>query len=398
MKVLYYDCKVGISGDMHLGAMIDVGVCFEHLNNELKKLCIKDEFVLHVKKDTKNGISGTKVDVEILNNKKWRQSANSNNVRNYKDIEKIILESSLGENVKNRSLKMFQILRDTEARVHDMPTTKVHFHEVGAVDSIVDIVGAAICIEFLKPDIILSSKVELGGGFAKCEHGIIPVPAPATIEILKDTPTSLGLVDKESTTPTGAVILKANVDRFCTNIDLHVKKIGYGLGTLNFNVPNVLRVFVGEMCESSMQKEIIIETNIDDMNPEILSFVEEKLFKLGALDVYKCSISTKKNRLGVKLSVLCTKDNESVIIDTILKETTSIGIRKFEVDKIALKREVKTINTKFGYVNVKVSYFDNKIIKYKAEFEDCKSIAQKNGISIQEVYKEIDKVLNCTKN
>lgn len=274
MRILYYDCFSGISGDMNLGAMIDLGVDKDYLINELSKLNLEDEYKIEVRRDSRKGIEGTKVDV-ILNDNHGHhehihgddhQYSHDNNHehsqghdhhhhchehnhhihRNLKDIEDMINSSSLSDNVKKLSLNMFMKVAEAEAKVHGKPLYQVHFHEVGAVDSIVDIVGAAICLDYLKVDKIMASSVELGGGFVKCAHGLIPVPAPATVEILKGIPVKLGIVPFETTTPTGAAILAANVNEFTDIKEFTIEKIGYGVGGRDTEIPNVLRVYLAK--------------------------------------------------------------------------------------------------------------------------------------------------------
>ncbi|SHE52102.1 TIGR00299 family protein [Alkalibacter saccharofermentans DSM 14828] len=238
MKILYYDCFCGISGDMNLGAMVDLGVDAEYLKSELNKLSIKDEFEIKFDKEIKNGITGTKAYV-IMNKHDHAH-------RHLRHIDEIIDNSQLSEFVKAKSKDMFRVIAKAEGKVHGKSMEAVHFHEVGAIDSIVDIVGAAICFEALDVDRIYSSPVQLGGGFVNCAHGVIPVPAPATVEILKGVPVKTGLVDSETTTPTGAAILASNAETF-VNLDMKISKTGYGLGTKEFEIPNVLRVYLAEM-------------------------------------------------------------------------------------------------------------------------------------------------------
>ncbi len=266
MKILYYDCFAGISGDMNLGAMIDLGVDNEYLLNELAKLKLESEYEIKIEKRIKNGIHGTKVDV-ILKFKKEHShdhnhhhdnhhshehhhhepSHNHDHVhRNLGDIESIINNSELNKNVKRMSIDMFKEVAKAEAKVHGKDLYEVHFHEVGAIDSIVDIVGAAICIDYLKPDKIMASHIEVGGGFVKCAHGLMPVPAPATVEILKGIPIKAGRVNFEMTTPTGAAILASNVESFVDKMEFTIDKIGYGLGTRELEIPNVLRVYLAK--------------------------------------------------------------------------------------------------------------------------------------------------------
>ena len=239
---------------------------------------------------------------------------------------------------------------EAEAKVHGKSLYEVHFHEVGATDSIIDFVGAAVCLDYLKVDKIMASSVQLGGGFTKCAHGIIPIPAPATVEILLGIPIKAGIVPFETTTPTGAAILAANVEVFTDQIDFSVEKIGYGIGHRELEIPNVLRVYLGkeEIEEKGKRSEVggeeredqyILETNIDDMNPEIFGYIEEKLFEKGALDVYKTAISMKKSRPAIKLSILIKEKQERDILDVIFRETTALGLRKYKVEKIMLQRD-----------------------------------------------------------
>lgn len=400
MRVLYYDCFSGISGDMNLGALLDLGVEIEHLKKELSKLGLDEHFELEVGKRSKMGINGTYVHVtlhEVTHHHHgvWHTHPHSHHEhthehRTYKEIKAIITRSLLSEAIKERSLKMFWLLAVAEGKIHGKHPDEVGFHEVGAIDSIVDIVGAAICLEFLHVKKIVASKIELGGGFVNCAHGKFPVPAPATVEILRDVPVSLGRVNSEATTPTGATIIKANVDVFEEQPSLKIEKIGYGIGHKDFSIPNVLRVFLGEVEEKTARdEEVVLETNIDDMSPEILAYVQERLFAVGVKDVYTTAITTKKNRLGVKLSVLVSPQKEEDAKAVIFKETSSIGLRRYGVEKIALQREIRTIVTSYGAVDVKCTFLEGKPLKYKAEYEQCKALALKQGVPLRSVYESV---------
>lgn len=385
MKVLYYDCFCGISGDMNLGALIDLGIDQNYLINEIRKLNLDSQYEIKIEKALKNGIGGTQVEVILKHHEHHH--------RNINDIKNIINNSTLKDSIKTFSINIFMKVAEAEALVHNKPLDEVHFHEVGAIDSIIDIVGAAICLDYLKVDKILASSVQLGGGFVKCAHGIIPIPAPATIEILKNIPIKTGIVEFETTTPTGAAILAANVDEFIDKVNFSVEKIGYGIGHRDLEIPNVLRVYLGkEEVNEEVDEQYIIETNIDDMNPELYEFIEERLFACGALDVYKTSIVMKKGRMATKLTILTNLKSERSILEVIFKETTSIGLRKYKVDKIMLNREIVDIDTKYGKVRVKKSYYHDEFVKYKAEYEDCKKIAIQNNVTILEVYKEVNRV------
>ncbi|AQS09740.1 hypothetical protein CLOBY_18710 [Clostridium saccharobutylicum] len=279
---------------------------------------------------------------------------------------------------------------EAEAKVHGKTIYEVHFHEVGAIDSIVDMVGAAICLDYLKVDKIIASPVQVGGGFVKCAHGIMPVPAPATVEILKNIPMNTGIVQFETTTPTGAAILASNVKEFTSKIDFSIKKIAYGIGHRDLEIPNVLRVYLGESEKTEkLENQYILETNIDDMNPEIYGYIEEKLFEAGALDVFKTPIIMKKGRPAIKLSMLINEKIEQEVLKVIFEETTSIGVRKYMIEKIMLDREFSKVETEYGDITIKKSYHKGKLVKYKPEYEECKSIAKEKNISIDTVYKSV---------
>ena len=365
MKALYYECFSGISGDMNLGALLDLGVSLEYLLAELSKLGLDDSFCLHVKQDSKQGIFGTKVTIEDKTTHEHHHHVH----RNFANIKELIENSSLSPFVKEKSIQMFWTLALAEGKIHNKPPQEVHFHEVGAIDSIIDIIGAAICLEALHVKSVLASSVELGGGFVKCAHGTIPVPAPATLEVLSNVPVTLGRVQSETTTPTGAIILKCMVEKFCEKPNFSIQKVGYGIGQKDFEIPNILRVYLIDLPEETFKQEVVLETNLDDMSPEILAYVQEKLFDIGVKDVYTTAITTKKNRLGCKLSVLVSLDKEALATSLIFKETTSLGLRRYLVQKKALQREIKKVETPFGYINVKCAYYEGKMLKFKAEYE-----------------------------
>lgn len=384
MKILYYDCFSGISGDMNLGALVDLGVDPDYLTRELSKLSISEEFELKFSSGQKHAITGTKAHV-ILKEK-------DESHRHLSDIDKIIDESPLSDYVKKTSKKIFRIIAEAEGKIHGKPAESVHFHEVGAIDSIVDIIGAALCFDYLKPDLVMASSVELGGGLVKCAHGTMPVPAPATMEILRGIPVKTGLVDSETTTPTGAAILAFAVDEFKDKFSLSVSKIGYGLGTKDFDIPNILRVYLAEGPDQE-ESQLMIEANIDDMNPEFYSFVEDKLFEAGALDVFKVPIMMKKSRPGIKLSVLCKRKSEKEIQDIFFLHTTTLGVRKYPVEKSMLERKTLTIKTPWGEVAIKQGLKNGHILKQKPEYDQCAKIAQENKLPLEEVYREIRSIL-----
>lgn len=401
-KVLYYDCFAGISGDMNLGAMIDIGVDKNFLVKELNKLAVSG-YNLSVSKALKSGISGTRVSVILeKHNRKHSRSHqhhnhdHNNENRNLEDIVKIIKQSKLSDFVKKLSIQIFTRIANAEAKVHNKPVKEIHFHEVGAVDSIVDIVGAAICIDYLKPDIIMASSVELGGGFVECAHGILPVPAPATTEILKGIPVKSGAVIHETTTPTGAAILAAIVNEFRDQADFIIEKTGYGLGQKAFKIPNLLRVYLGETNaadDTDSNISLIIECNIDDMNPELYDYIFDSLFRVGANDVFITPIIMKKSRPAVTLSVLCSTEIEHKIEKILFEETSTLGIRKYKVLKTMLSRKVTAIDTPYGQVRIKSAFYGGKPLKTKPEYEDCLKIAKKHQMPISEVYNMVNELL-----
>ncbi len=386
MRILYYDCFAGISGDMNLGALLDLGVDPIYLVSELKKLNIKG-FHLEITKDLRRGISGTKATVVV-------EDPDNEKHRHLRHVEEIINNSTLSDKVKTTSLKIFSLIAFAEAKVHQIEVERVHFHEVGALDSIADIVGAAICLEYLKVDKVLSSPIQLGGGTVKCAHGIMPVPAPATALIVANIPVKTGLVQHEATTPTGAAILVATVDEFTSEINFPITKTAYGIGQRDVSeVPNVLRVYLSdtETAASGLKEEsaTIVECNIDDMNPERYEFIMEQLFEAGVADAWLTPIIMKKSRPANQLSVLCSPEKINKIKGIIFNHSTSIGLREYTVKKSVLSRVEKSVQTKFGPITVKQSILEGKIVRSKPEYEQCKSIAKQHNISIEEVEREV---------
>lgn len=382
MKILYYDCFSGISGDMNLGAMIDLGVSKTLLNRELNKLNLKG-WQMIVEQDQRHGIHGTKVTIKLTGHEHAH--------RHLHDIERIIDASLLDEATKDLSRKIFLKVADAEALVHDIPVEKVHFHEVGAMDSIIDIVGAAVCFNALKVDMVHISPVELGSGYVKCEHGILPVPAPATTEILRGIPVKAGGVNFEATTPTGAAIISALGTSFGPVVRFKIHKTGYGVGHKeNPDVPNLLRVFLGESEKNeSGHDAVLLECNIDDMNPEFFEYISEKLFEAKASDVYLTNIIMKKGRPGNILNIICEPGDEDRLKEIIFTESTSVGIRVFPFSKETLTRKFEVINSPFGSVRVKRSFYKGRQVSVKPEYDDCKKIASEKNLPIKEVYNKI---------
>jgi len=392
MKILYYDCFSGISGDMNLGAMIDLGIGKDFLQKELEKLNLQG-WKLEVIKDQRHGITGTKVKVV--------QTHHEHHHRHLSDIEKIVRNSSLDEPVKDLSIRIFMKIANAEAKVHNIPVEKVHFHEVGAIDSIIDVVGAAICFNELNVDEVHVSVVELGGGMVKCDHGKLPVPAPATAEIINDIPVSKGGVDFEATTPTGAAIIATLGNVFNKPVPLRITRTAYGVGHKDHaEVPNLLRVFMGETEDSAEtgHEAVLLECNIDDMNPEFYEHLSEKLFSSGASDVFLTNIIMKKGRPGIVLSVICETEKASGLKEIIFTESTSLGIRSILFKKDTLVRSFETIETTFGNVTFKRSFFKGKEVSFKPESDQCRKIANETGLSLKEVYSQLIAETNKFKN
>jgi hypothetical protein len=390
VKILYYDCFAGISGDMNLGAMIDLGVDPEFLRKELRKIEI-GSCEIRVNRDQRRGIFGTKVDV-ILPSGAGATEALGHGHRSFKDIVGLIEKSNFSDGVKSTSRNIFMKIAAAEAKIHGHSIDEVHFHEVGAIDSIVDVVGTAICFEVLKVDRIISSPVQVGGGFVQCAHGMLPVPAPATAEILTGIPIRSGLVPFETTTPTGAAILAATAGRFVDRVDFTPLKIGYGIGQRDTDVPNVLRVFLGEMDDEKQELDVelkeacLMECNIDDMNPELYEGIVERLFEKGALDVYLTPIIMKKSRPAVKISILCDAEHRKGVEEVLWLHTSTFGMRVNKIEKLILRRDVTTVKTKYGVLPVKNAYLRGKRIKWKLEYEDAKRLAMEKGVSIKAIY------------
>ena len=375
---------------MNLGALVDLGVPARHLEKELGLLNIEG-FRLEVEAGMRKGISGTKVTVVVDHPENEKH-------RHLSHIEALINNSKLSDRIKEKSLAIFNRVADAEARVHNISKEEVHFHEVGALDSIADIVGAAICQEYLDVDEIHASPVQLGGGFVQCAHGKMPVPAPATAEILESIPVRSGAVDYEATTPTGAAILAATVDCFSPEMEMTIAKTGYGIGQRDGEIPNVLRVYLAESQQQEhedvrVEKALMLECNIDDMNPEWFTHIQALLFDAGAADVFMTPIVMKKSRPAHMLSVLCDPDAADRLKEIILTETSTIGLREVQVSKSMLRRDIKVVHTRFGDVNVKRSYYRGKLVNEKPEFEQCRQLALEHKVTLEEVQKEVIKNL-----
>lgn len=386
MSILYYDCSAGISGDMHLAALFDLGVDYDELVLGLNGLGLNG-YGVQASRASRKGVTGTQVRVVI--------DPKQPEYRSLRQIEAIIGSSTLRETIQARAVAVFRRLAEAEARIHDTSPDRIHFHEIGALDAIVDIVGGCIALDRLNVDRILCSPVELGSGLAYCAHGVLPVPAPATLELLKGAPVKLGGVPFEATTPTGAALLATFVDEFVARPAFTVNRIGYGIGHHDGPIPNVLRICLGETSavESEEGELSVLECNIDDMNPERYDYVLERLFAAGAHDVWLTSVLMKKNRPGTLLSVLCAPVLVSALTELLLTETTTLGVRQQAVWRTALVRDTARIETRYGVVAIKTAYRHGRPLRSKPEYEDCKRLALEHGVPIHAIYTAVQAAL-----
>jgi pyridinium-3,5-bisthiocarboxylic acid mononucleotide nickel chelatase len=396
MKSLYFDCFSGVSGDMILGALVDSGVDLETIQSELGKLKLTG-YSLKAYKTKRGQISGTKVDVELAETK----NDSTHHGRHLSEIKKIIEESNLSEEVKKRSLNVFQKIGVAEAGIHNIPLEKVHFHEVGALDSIVDIVGSIAGIVSLNADKIYASAINTGEGMVKCDHGTMPVPAPATVKLLKDIPCYSSGVKKELATPTGVAILSEIVDEFGSLPPMKIQGSGFGAGGHEIeSTPNLLRLIVGEMEEvtGSVKNMIMVETNIDDMNPEFYDHISQRLFDAGAVDVFSSPILMKKNRPAQKLSILAPSTDFQKIKKIVFEESTTFGLRYYSVDRAILDRKNVVVETVYGSVNVKIGSLNGEVLQIAPEYEDCKALSKEKQVPLKQIYNEtLQKVQGYTK-
>ncbi len=411
MKVAYFDTFAGIAGDMVLGGFVSAGVEANELKEQLARLSLGN-FELRVGKVVRSGITATKVDVvvsgEVENvddlgskihrhaHKHDESSSQHGGGKSYLEIKYLIESSHLSDLVKSRSLAIFLKLAEAEAKIHDTTVEKIHFHEVGAVDSIVDIVGTAICLESAGIESVFTSPILLGSrGYVEAEHGVLPVPAPASIEILKAYPVVFNDIPFELTTPTGAAIVSALSKGLLDDKPIEIEKIGYGAGTRDLGrLPNLLRVVIGEL-KSELEEDhnVLVETNMDDINPQLIPFVIEKVLSLGATDAFVTPLIMKKGRPGFMLSVLTSESMLSKISSEIFSQTTTLGLRIQNIRRLKVHRELKIAKTSFGDVRVKESSLDGRK-RISVEFEECKRIAESTNIPLAEVMQRLNAELN----
>jgi uncharacterized protein (TIGR00299 family) protein len=379
MKLLYLDCFAGISGDMFLGALIDLGVSEDALRTALAKLKLPG-YTISTRRVVKQNISATKFDVHA--------ESHGHHHRGYSEIAGMIAGSGLSENVKRRATSVFRRIGEAEAKIHGVPLEKIHFHEIGAVDSILDIVGACAAVETLGVERIVALPPPMGSGFVETAHGKFPVPAPATLALLTGVPTGSSSEKSELVTPTGAALLVEFAAEFGSMPAMVVEKIGYGAGSRELvTTPNVLRAVLGSTTTAAESDSVaVIEANIDDMNPQWFGDVMERLLVNGALDVFLTPIQMKKNRPGTLLTVLCESGDADRFAELVLAHTTSFGVRIHEARRRKLAREIVRVPTQFGEIDVKVGRLNGKTVTRSPEYESCKRAAALAGVPVREVY------------
>ena len=422
-RLLYFDCFSGIAGDMVIGALVDAGLPFDGLKAALGSLAVSG-YQVHAKRVMRAGVSATKFVVE---EDAGNGQAGSHPHRHLSGIFRLIDQSALSPTGRDRAKALFQRLAEAEAAIHDMPVEKVHLHEVGALDSIIDIVGAVHALEWFGADRVVSSALNVGGGTVKSAHGTIPVPAPATVRLLGDAPIYSGEVQKELVTPTGALIVSSYASSFGPVPAMHVEQVGYGAGDNDFpSTPNVLRVLIGRESVASGLSEsvasglsqsvasgfsesvasgfsesvasgfsrtdaapaarvVVIECEIDDMNPQIFGVVMERLYAAGALEVFYVPVQMKKNRPGTLLTVVAPPALRPAMSEIIFRETTTIGLRYSEVERDCLVREQVPVDTPVGTVRMKLAWRDGRLVNAVPEFDDCAKLAAASNLPVKEV-------------
>jgi len=396
-RVLYFDCFSGISGDMAIGALLDAGLPLAELQRALGSLALGDAHV-HAKKVLRAGVSATKFSVHEHRHDNAdhdhdqqhdhpHSHAGSHPHRHLSAIFKLIDSSALSPSGRERAKAMFQRLGEAEAVIHQMPVEKVHLHEVGALDSIIDIVGIVFAMEWAGADQVVCSPLNVGGGMVQSAHGLFPVPAPATLKILGDAPLYSGTVQKELVTPTGALIATTYAASFGSIPAMSIERIGYGAGDRDDPLtPNVLRVLIGTAAQRSARERVtVIECEIDDMNPQIFGVAMDRLYAAGALEVFYVPVQMKKNRPGTLLTVIAPPEKRSELADVIFRETTTIGLRHCEVDREVLAREIVEVTTPIGTVKFKIAHRGGRVINATPEFDDCARLAAANNLSVKDV-------------
>ena len=379
--IAYFDCFSGISGDMVLGALVDAGADLRAIEVELRKLGLEG-WKISAEKVKRGAIFATQVKVE------------TNEGHHHRGLSVIlgrIEKAELAPRAAERARKIFTRLAEAEARVHNVPVEEIHFHEVGAVDSIVDIVGAAIGFELLGIDEFACSALDVGAGQVKTAHGLLPVPAPATAELLRGAPVYTSGIARELVTPTGAAIATTLATRYAEIPEMTLRAVGYGAGSADFvEKANVLRILIGDGAASEAGEHwdapvSVIETNLDDMSPQIYGYLVDRVLAAGALDVFSTPVQMKKNRPGTLVTILCEQAHVARMIDLVFRETTTIGVRTHDVRRKVLDRELVPVETAFGEVRVKISRMNGSVLNATPEYEDCQRIAAEKGIPLRQV-------------
>jgi len=387
MKLAYFDLIAGASGDMILGSLVDAGLPEDKLRKDLQALKLAD-FELHAQSVNKNGFSATKVNILVKDDIPERRLP---------DIEAIITQSDLPIHIQHQANVIFQRLGSVEADIHGISLERVHLHELGGVDTIVDVVGTLLGLETLGIDRVYGSPVPLGRGFIKGAHGKIPLPAPATVALLEGVPIVGSDLMVETVTPTGAVLLTSLAAGFGPIPEMELEAVGYGAGGRDLPIPNLLRVLIGEQNSTQgieTETLMLLETNIDDLNPEIYTYVMEKLFAVGTLDVFLTPVQMKKDRPGTKLSVLCREQESPKAQEILFSETSTLGIREMKIQRYSLQREIQKVETSFGSVHVKIAHLPNGEVKFSPEYEDCRKLADESGVPLREIYKAAEAAIS----
>ena len=392
MAILFCDCFSGISGDMFLGALLDAGMPIEYISEQFRRLNLDEFHEVTAEKVCKGALAATQLNLEIHDHSAEHHHGHDHHDDHHRhlgDIKNLIEASSLSDRVKQTSLRIFQKLAEAEAKVHGSSIDDVHFHEVGAVDSILDIVGAAIGLEYFQVDAIYASPLPLGTGHVVTQHGLLPLPAPATMELIRmaQAPVTASKATVELVTPTGAAILAA-LAQFCQP-EIKVDRIGVGAGRRDLEWPNILRIMIGTS-DHATTSYLEIETNIDDMNPQVYGYLMAKLFQVGALDVFFTPLFMKKNRPATKLSVIACKENEPEICALILRETSTMGLRIKPVNMLEAQWKMQNIETRFGAVPVKIKYVNGESIQTKPEFDVCVRLAEENNVPLIQILQETE--------
>jgi hypothetical protein len=384
MKIAYADCFSGVSGDMFLAALLDAGLPLIVLQQNIDLLNLPEKVDLKLTETHKGALRAANLEVVV---------PHSHNHRHLSDILEIINSSSLSEKVKLTASKIFRLLAEAESRVHGEPVEHVHFHEVGALDSIVDIVGAAIGLDYLGIEQLYASPLPYGSGTINSDHGLLPLPAPATLEVLRliNAPLTPSSADVELVTPTGAAILGSMATFSRPN--LVMTHIGIGAGKRDLAWPNILRLMIGTIPEADHSEMVQLETNIDDMNPQFFGYLMDKLFASGARDVFMTPIYMKKNRPGILLGVIAFRKDEAALAELLLRETTTLGLRVQPIGRYEASREFRQLDTRFGKVTIKAKILDGKVIHATPEYDDCVRLAKENQTSLLEIYHEINQLL-----